>query len=107
MFSERGGLQECVLAQVNTVPGRADESGREQLRAEHAPICAPISKYARAHASVPRLQQATPACPSLDSGAPDQPADQSGPEATAVMGTELADRDHQPVHGGKAKGSWF
>src|SRR5215469_1319402 len=42
MFPEGGGLQECVLAQVNTVPGRADESGREQVRAERAPKCAPI-----------------------------------------------------------------
>jgi hypothetical protein len=30
MFPEGGGLQECVLAQVKAVPGRADESGWEQ-----------------------------------------------------------------------------
>src|SRR5215831_16445283 len=42
MFAEGGGLQECVLAQVNTVPGRAGESLREQVRAERAPKCAPI-----------------------------------------------------------------
>src|SRR5262249_3007809 len=49
MFPEGGGLQEYVLAQVKTVPGRADQSGREQERAERAPICAPTSAPARAH----------------------------------------------------------
>jgi hypothetical protein len=39
---EGDGLQECVLAQVKAVPGRAGESLREQVRAERAPICAPI-----------------------------------------------------------------
>ena len=29
-FPDGGGLQECVLAQVKAVPGRADESGWEQ-----------------------------------------------------------------------------
>src|SRR6516225_8531458 len=42
MFPERGGLRECVLAQVNTVPRGAGESRREQVRAECAPKCAPI-----------------------------------------------------------------
>ena len=42
MFPERGDLQECVLAQVNTVPRRAGESLREQVRAERAPKSAPI-----------------------------------------------------------------
>ena len=49
MFPEGGGLQECVLAQVNTVPGGVVESGREQVRAERAPICAPIPGHAQAH----------------------------------------------------------
>ena len=42
MFPERGDLQECVRAQVNTVPRGAGESRREQVRAECAPKCAPI-----------------------------------------------------------------
>jgi hypothetical protein len=55
MFSDGDGLQECALAQVKTVPGRADESGRKQVRAERAPTCAPICEHAQARTSVPRL----------------------------------------------------
>ena len=53
MFPEGGDLQEYVLAQVKTVPGRADQSGREQERAERAPIRAPTSAPARAHTCAP------------------------------------------------------
>src|SRR5215831_219269 len=53
MFPEGGGLQEYVLAQVKTVPGRADQSGREQERAERAPIRAPTSAPAQAHTCAP------------------------------------------------------
>ena len=53
MSSEGGGLQECVLAQVKAVPGRAGESGREQVRAERAPICAPIPDTAKSGPVLP------------------------------------------------------
>ena len=42
MFLEGGDLQECVLAQVKEVHGRAGESLGEQVRAELAPKVAPI-----------------------------------------------------------------
>jgi hypothetical protein len=63
MFSEGGGLQECVLAQVKTVPGRADQSGREQIRAERAPICAPIPDTTKPRPLLP-FRQVTPVYPS-------------------------------------------
>src|SRR5215813_13773189 len=38
MYSEGGSLQECILPRSRGAPGRAGESGREQIRAERAPI---------------------------------------------------------------------
>ena len=45
MYSDGGDLHECALAQATAVPRRADQSGREQMRAERAPKCAPIPGY--------------------------------------------------------------
>jgi hypothetical protein len=42
MFLEGVGLQECALAHIKAVPGRGGKSGREQVRAEHVPICVPL-----------------------------------------------------------------
>jgi hypothetical protein len=62
MYSEGGDLQDCVLAQVKAVLGRAGESGRAQVRAERAPRCAPIPDTATPR-PVLRFRQVTPAYP--------------------------------------------
>jgi hypothetical protein len=53
MYSEGGDLQECALAQVKAVPRRADQSGREQMRAERAPKYAPIPDTATPRTLLP------------------------------------------------------
>src|SRR5215467_4373881 len=53
MYSEGGSLQECNLPRSRGAPGRAGESGREQIRAERAPICAPIPDTAKPRPLLP------------------------------------------------------
>src|SRR5215468_1964646 len=53
MYSEGGSLQECILPGSRGAPGRAGESGREQIRAERAPICAPIPDTAKPRPLLP------------------------------------------------------